>query len=64
MYKTYDYERLTINNYNVPVSQVERAMLNEEQVKRIDYFSTYKQFENYICGRTQTNENQKERGQD
>ena len=63
MYKTYDYERLTINNFVVPVSCVEREMLRDDQLKRLDYFSNYKQFEDYICGRTPKEETS-EKGQD
>ena len=62
LYKTFDYERLTINNFVVPVSHVERKMLRKEQIKDISYFSNYRDFENNICGRT-TPENNPEKGQ-
>lgn len=62
LYKTFDYERLTINNFVVPVSHVERKMLRKEQIKDISYFSSYRDFENYICGRIAP-ENNPEKGQ-
>ena len=63
-YSLYDYERLTINNFNVPVSHVERVMLKENQLKTTRYFSSYEEFEKHMCGKDEALISETEKEQD
>ena len=44
-YKKYDYQRLTIRNYKVPVSRVKSILVNEDSLKyyEISHFDNKKE---------------------
>ena len=64
-YKNFDYERITTRNYHVPVSQVERVMLNKSRLESTPYFSNYDEFESVWFGKGEpdTTKNEQEKGQ-